>query len=223
MRQGGSFRGRLDFAIRVRYKLTHSRRSARVTPEQQQLVVQHYACAEQLVKRMIRRRRAFLPAAEDMHSAALVGLCEAAKRFDASRGVRFGTYAWWWMKLEAYKAAYSVLMPVGDWRRRPSKARLDRAGADVSEDEVFERLLPYAEQPVNAVLEGLGGLFDYLRKRHSERDLAIYQGVVLEERTLESMGREHGLTRERVRQLVLQLDRSTERFGLEIRNEVARC
>jgi DNA-directed RNA polymerase specialized sigma subunit len=53
-----------------------------------------------LVRLQVKRFKAcdrWIPA-DDFYSAGLVGLCEAARRYDPARGTTFATYAMHWIK-----------------------------------------------------------------------------------------------------------------------------
>ena len=67
-----------------------SRRVDRLTPEQQSLAAANRGLAYRLAQPYMAR------SADPDHyeSAALLGLCEAAARFDPDRGVKFSGFAW---------------------------------------------------------------------------------------------------------------------------------
>jgi len=48
----------------------------------------------------------------DLFQEALIGLYEAAKRFDPSRRIRFGTYAHWWVRAQLSRAIDRTGRPV---------------------------------------------------------------------------------------------------------------
>lgn len=58
----------------------------------QQLIVDHMPLAEAIATR-IAKSRSMLPQREDLVAFAMIGLCEAADRFDSERQVQFPTYA----------------------------------------------------------------------------------------------------------------------------------
>src|SRR5438270_13996313 len=70
-----------------------------LTPEQQQLVVGHYHLA-------IRQARAFIKlsnlahVADELESAAVLGLCRATHYHDPSRNAKFSTFAYLCIKTE---------------------------------------------------------------------------------------------------------------------------
>ena len=69
-----------------------------LTKEQQLLVVKNMPLAENLAKRYAGLGRYKGIAMEDLQQEAFVGLCEAAARYDASRGADFKTYAYPWCR-----------------------------------------------------------------------------------------------------------------------------
>lgn len=56
---------------------------------------------------------------QDLISAGNIGLIEAAKRFDSSKGVRFISYAIWWIKQAILNTVYNE----GDIIKKPSKVQ----------------------------------------------------------------------------------------------------
>jgi RNA polymerase primary sigma factor len=69
---------------------------------------------------------------EDLLNEGTLGLIEAARRFDGQRGVRFTTYAVWWIRKFILKALsdQSTLVRVPDHRRREIQEIRER-GADL--------------------------------------------------------------------------------------------
>lgn len=63
-----------------------------LTEQQQRLVVDHLSLARRLAVQLQRQTGAFI-SVDDLTSEAVLGMMEAARRFDPARGVRFNTYA----------------------------------------------------------------------------------------------------------------------------------
>lgn len=157
---------------------------------------------------------------EDLVSEGNIGLMEAARRFDPSRGVAFASYAAWWIRkfvvasLErnAAQSSFPVPAQLGEPARecgRPKRVRLASLDSDLSdsgdsrgeagprqegpgpEDTALERDL---EEALRSVLD---------RMPETERRLLLSRfgldgGPV---RTLKEIGAELGCTRERARQI----------------------
>ena len=78
------------------------------------------------------------------HSRGYIGLMRAAKRFDPDRGIRFSTYARWWVRAQMTRALETtgrmVRLPGGavEQIRNLQKAaeRLDRLGEDWTVDDL---------------------------------------------------------------------------------------
>lgn len=76
-------------------------KTERLTREQQQLVVDNLALVIHWAKSMRGWGRVDH---EDLVGAGNVGLVEAARRFDPERGIRFSTYATWWIRAAIFDA-----------------------------------------------------------------------------------------------------------------------
>ncbi len=211
----------------------------------------------------------------DLVQEGNVGLLEAIKNFDPYRGVRFPSYAVWWVR------AYIIRYIMNNWRMvkvgttqaqrklffnlQKERERLEREGISpeprliaqrlgVKEKEVVEmqQRLAGRDLSVNAPLdaEGDGGtLLDFLpgsaqtaetvadeeyhrlvrekaadfKKTLSGKDLVIYErrleALMRDEEpiTLQEIGDEYGITRERVRQIEARLKK---RLGAYLREHI---
>jgi RNA polymerase sigma-32 factor len=96
------------------------------------------------------RYRSFDMALDDLVQEGSVGLMEATRRFDLSHGVRFSTYAIWWVRaaIQAYILRNWSVVRIGTTRAekrlffnlRRLRARAEQVGSDLSESEIVEQL-----------------------------------------------------------------------------------
>ncbi len=104
---------------------------------------------------------------EDLIGEGIVGLMEAARRFEDDKGSRFGTYAAWWVR--AYVRRYALqnrrIVSVPSTRaarrvlwgmRRAEREIAQREGRSASREEVAERLGVTSED-VEMVVAAMGG------------------------------------------------------------------
>ena len=158
---------------------------------------------------------------EDLVQEGVVGLISAARKYDKSRGARFTTYAWYWIR-QGMLAAIRYNNNLIRWpaHRIPERLPLNREGStdalspgerfvqplddvtgwhgglvEVSEDDELER-----EEQVEALLSSL----DSLDTRQQRILRARYGLDAIEELTLEEVGQSEGVTRERVRQIQMR-------------------
>lgn len=150
---------------------------------------------------------------EDLVAEGNLGLLRAAERFDADRGVRFVTYAAWWIR-QSILAALARARKLdgggegGARARRPRPHVSLQAPPSASSPSPLSEVLPDVaverpDAPVRrdelrrAVAAGLA----FLPEREA-RVLRLYYGLDgRPARSLRAVGRELGVSRERARQL----------------------
>lgn len=165
---------------------------------------------------------------DDLIAEGNLGLIEAARRFDPTRGVRFVSYATWWIRKYMLRAvdrqAHQTSTPTPEdnaAEERPEKPRRQRlvsyddfmqnsgdrniietfASVDAAdpEDEILENQLAEA---LTSVLHHLSAREQFIINEHYGLDGQP-------PKTLQEIGKELDLTRERVRQVELRaLDRA---------------
>jgi len=209
-------------------------------------------------------------ALSDLINEGNVGLLRAARKYDDTKGVKFISYAVWWIRQAIVHAlseyAHTVRIPVGraalvhritiatnalrqELGREPTRQEV-AASLDMHEDDVFEsipvwradlsldaplpdneegRLLdiladddntsPDEDISTDDLSNSIDDALSHLRDREA-KVLRLYFGFDgNEERTLEEIGHELGVTRERVRQIkeraLGKLRRSEAAYRLE--------
>lgn len=168
------------------------------------LILSH---ARQVYACVLRLGRAH-PDREELISEGIVGLIRAAERFDLSRGVRFSTYAHWWI-LNSVTRALARLNSVVDLPPRSYRdggglsqvARLPVEG----EEETMECPDPTPEERViersaNArlrrlIAEAMAELGDV------EREIVLSRNLRQVPDTVEDLSVRLGVSRERLRQI----------------------
>ena len=201
----------------------------------------------------------------DLVQEGNVGLMEAVKKFDPGRGIRFPSYAVWWIRAYIYRYLLNNwrLVKIGTtqaqrklfFNLRKETERLEAEGfkpqplliaqrMGVKESEVREMQERMAQseisldQPLTAgddtslldVLPDQGDpeqetseaeFRDFAREKVEkfasqlrDKELAIFNARLLAEdpKTLQEIGEEHGISRERVRQIETRLKRRLKDF-----------
>jgi RNA polymerase sigma factor (sigma-70 family) len=138
-----------------------------------QIVLAHMRPAYAVVNHYF--RRGAIPK-EDLEQEAALALVTAVRRFDVTRGVRFITYAMWWVRVRVQRASrrwYHLSQePPADGTRwienMPEKTAVPSDGVDL---RLLRTLPPRRRMAVELVL-GLNG-----QKPHSRQQLAAVLGV----------------------------------------------
>jgi len=160
---------------------------------------------------------------EDLVNEGNIGLIHAAERFDPARGIRFVSYAVWWIRQAILKAipenSRLIRLPKCRAEELPSTAelRMQAAQGTLSLDSpvqgmedsgslgacLEDRSVPMPEEVLVGV--SLQEHMDSVLAGLSDREASILRdrfGLAGSKRiTLLEVGRKHGLSRERVRQI----------------------
>lgn len=168
------------------------------------------------VRRLARTFRGLRVPTEELAAEGVLGLFEAASRFDAGHGVKFSTYASWWIlkRMREALAANASIVRLPRQRRDPDTPRPairdisleEPAGAGGSlslHDVLAETTTPRADEWL--VREDgrtrLGRVLQGLPPRHRE---VLERRFGLQGRTpepLASLAADFGLSRERIHQI----------------------
>jgi RNA polymerase primary sigma factor len=95
---------------------------------------------------------------DDLVQEGTVGLIRAAERFDHRRGVKFSTYAVWWIRrslLDAIGDGRTIRIPAAARRQmaaiRATEAELRRPGGDAPTDETIARRAGISQATVSVL------------------------------------------------------------------------
>jgi RNA polymerase primary sigma factor len=153
---------------------------------------------------------------EDLIGFANVGLFEAAQRFDAKRGVKFITFAVWYIRAELQKALNDLSRTVRIPSHRTAteeystKSISTPVGDDENKETYADRFLE--AEATRSTRDRADMTFDINRalsqlKPKQEEALRRNYGIGLEyAQSMEQIGEEMGITNERARQLVRQAE-----------------
>jgi RNA polymerase sigma factor (sigma-70 family) len=160
-----------------------------------------------IVEKFEAQYRAAAPGA-DLRAAGVLGLVEAAARFEPTRGLRFSTYAWTWVKGAVLaELRRSHVVPVAEWTARKDKRqgrppRVMVVYGALDEDAPESASFEPAEQEGDADREmRLRGVRDASERLEDPSHRLVIAGT-LGGRTPEQIGESMGLGDERVRQLL---------------------
>ena len=138
--------------------------SSHVPEQNVPLVIDHIDYAKRLARQFFYERQNIGVDLEDFEGAALLGLCDAACRFDETRGMAFQTFCFFRVK----GAMYDLLRRGGGVSRRQFAALTRTSdGAAESEDESTEQpqsksssALPYAFARSTSALGSLASIIE---------------------------------------------------------------
>lgn len=139
---------------------------------------------------------------EDLLQVGRIGLVQASNKFDVTRGIKFITYASWYIEYTIVR----WLKDHGALIRIPSYININELGADLPTAMNASDLSPEADMdkltstPIDEiesqiVLESLLAILD-------ERAKGIFQLYYLEHKTLDEIATEYSVSSQRVHQII---------------------
>ncbi len=152
----------------------------------------------------------------DLVQEGVIGLITASRRFDLSRGHRFTTYAFYWIRQAMYRALHNqcnlIRWPVWIAPKLIASARtgnFNALGAGHKPVVFLNRPLTMASLPrcdlvqSQAITESQTGVRNIIAElTPRQRDVISRRfGIDCDEQTLEEIGQQYALTRERIRQI----------------------
>ena len=180
-------------------------------------------------------RRGVLPL-DDLMGEGVVALLCAIQKFNLRRGVRFATYATWWVRQKMQRAceientvtiSHNAICEISRYRESELRAKQEKGEITPKEERILaafrarkvrrgleehyvsRRAQPWQEAADIEVREKVHRTLRRMRNRRDAKVLAKRHGLDGEAKTLEQVGLEIGLTKERVRQLQV---RGTKEF-----------
>jgi len=137
----------------------------------------------------------------DLISEGNIGLMKAAEKFDGTRGIRFISYAVWWIRnsiqecIERYNGSTDEVSAEDYVMEKGNNSEYEYSSQIVNNE--FEEELTNIQSRENTIAE----LMKTLKKREI-KILSLYFGLYDgKEMTLDEIGQEMQLTKERVRQI----------------------
>lgn len=149
---------------------------------------------------------------DDLVQEGMIGLMDAAVRFDPGRGVKFSTYAMWHIRKTIMDAIRSKNDIVRTPRRQPSKQcfQLDQEANTMRDPGLPTIELMQVEEDTKAIHACIHQL--------QPRDAIVVRlrhGINTEKMTLKKVGNILGVTPERVRQIQAAAEEKLRNFFLE--------
>ncbi|GLS34368.1 RNA polymerase sigma-32 factor [Mesorhizobium albiziae] len=169
---------------------------------------------EPLVARIVRDLRSGGLSIEDAKQEARCGLLEAARRFDPSKGFRFGTYARWWIlsEVSSYQIANRDILSSRRMKGRPKLPQSNFVSLDTPigpDGESVAAMIPSSDAGPDLIAEQtIDGERMHLDLENALSALKPREILVVQRRhlsdeveTLQTVAQDMQITAERVRQI----------------------
>jgi RNA polymerase sigma factor (sigma-70 family) len=143
---------------------------------------------------------------KDLAQEGWVGVVLAWEKFDPERGVGFPTFAWYYIYSRIQDWFFATRCAItgprdNRCRRKYEVAVVPLDGLTDSEGRGYHEIVPAPEPEAGWVSMGAVKVLHQALKKLPERERRIIYGRFWQERTLDDLGQELGMTKERVRQL----------------------
>lgn len=182
-------------------------RTDALTPEQSQMVLDNKGLAYNFAREQRKKGVDCLTRAE-LVSAAMLGLCYAARVYDPSRGTKFSTCAWVWMRRMAAEDRRSVLRLIST--PISTKGVPDEFLPQVAKVRAMRRApgilrVPTRSREHEAEGRELAEILDREISRLPKRYQIVARRRLIDDELLTTAGEEAGVTWQRARQIAIHV------------------
>lgn len=172
-----------------------------------------------LVGSVVKRYRGYgILSQEDYWQEGFIGLLKACRTYNPSRGAKFSTHAVWMIYARVSRAHYLETVEKGWSRKSGSFSKRVRVAVTISMGSTRSRGFSPDEEspfdvpdhrenyePSDSAADLSKGILQKLQtptgKPYSDRDVEVLKGLVFEERTMDDVAEEFGVSRQRIDQI----------------------